>query len=318
MTGKKETRPLPFRFGVLDLSRRLSPRVIDDEAQKRSLAEILLLALGVVGAAFLVMYAGALGSASCSPARSPAACTPSPWAPSGCARATSRPHHGAEPRPARRAGGVLQLHVARHRGPARAAGREGADGGGAAHRPPDPDEPAARRSTWSIERAARSPRSACPRTRWAATTTTSCPSPNHRLGVLIADVSGKGTSAALYMAELKGLILSLSRIYDSPKRAADRGQPHPGRRTSTRRSFITMTYAIVDSQKRTLRVARAGHNPLIHFEAAPGRRASLSPPGLGLGFDSGDRFKADPARRSRCRWSTATRSCSSPTASPRP
>src|SRR4029450_267750 len=39
----------------------------------------------------------------------------------------------------------------------------------------------------------------------------------HRLGVLIADVSGKGTSAALYMAELKGLMLSLSRIYASPR-----------------------------------------------------------------------------------------------------
>ncbi len=32
-----------------------------------------------------------------------------------------------------------------------------------------------------------------------------------RLGILIADVSGKGTSAELYMSELKGLILSLSR-----------------------------------------------------------------------------------------------------------
>ena len=39
-----------------------------------------------------------------------------------------------------------------------------------------------------------------------------------RLGVLIADVAGKGTSAALYMAELKGLMLSLSRIYQSPKK----------------------------------------------------------------------------------------------------
>jgi sigma-B regulation protein RsbU (phosphoserine phosphatase) len=38
-----------------------------------------------------------------------------------------------------------------------------------------------------------------------------------RVGVLIADVSGKGTSAALYMAELKGLMLSLSLIHSSPR-----------------------------------------------------------------------------------------------------
>src|SRR4029453_1882496 len=39
------------------------------------------------------------------------------------------------------------------------------------------------------------------------------PLPGDRLGVMIADVAGKGTSAALYMAELKGIVLSLSQIY---------------------------------------------------------------------------------------------------------
>ena len=48
---------------------------------------------------------------------------------------------------------------------------------------------------------------------------------DRQLGVLIADVSGKGTSAALYMAELKGLMLSLSQIYTVAAPAADRGQP---------------------------------------------------------------------------------------------
>ena len=43
------------------------------------------------------------------------------------------------------------------------------------------------------------------------------PLDDHRVGVLIADVSGKGTSAALYMAELKGLVLSLSEIHTSPR-----------------------------------------------------------------------------------------------------
>ncbi len=43
------------------------------------------------------------------------------------------------------------------------------------------------------------------------------PLTDDRLGVLIADVSGKGTSAALYMAELKGLVLALSQHYESPR-----------------------------------------------------------------------------------------------------
>ena len=38
-----------------------------------------------------------------------------------------------------------------------------------------------------------------------------------RVGIIIADVAGKGTSAALYMAELKGLMLSLSQLHASPR-----------------------------------------------------------------------------------------------------
>jgi serine phosphatase RsbU (regulator of sigma subunit) len=117
------------------------------------------------------------------------------------------------------------------------------------------------------------------------------PLSNHRLGVLIADVSGKGTSAALYMAELKGLILSLSRNHDSPK--ALLGELNEILSPNLdRRSFVTMTYAIIDSQKRTLRVSRAGHNPLIHFDGRTGQTRLLSPPGLALGFDSGDTFRS--------------------------
>ena len=62
------------------------------------------------------------------------------------------------------------------------------------------------------------------------------PLDEHRVGVLIADVSGKGTSAALYMAELKGLMLSLSRIHTSPRDAADRGQPD--HRAASRRAQL--------------------------------------------------------------------------------
>lgn len=109
------------------------------------------------------------------------------------------------------------------------------------------------------------------------------------LGVLVADVSGKGTSAALYMAELKGLVLSLSRVHRSPRRMlceANRilaGQMDP-------RSFVTVTYGVFDSVARTLRLSRAGHNPLIHLEAATGRTKLVAPAGLGLGLDRGERF----------------------------
>lgn len=112
-----------------------------------------------------------------------------------------------------------------------------------------------------------------------------------RMGVLVADVSGKGTSAALYMAELKGLVLSLSRIHDSPARLLSEANRILSANMD-RRTFITMTYAVVDVERRLMRYARAGHNPILHLKR--GHLGSethvLSPAGLGLGLDRGERF----------------------------
>jgi len=121
------------------------------------------------------------------------------------------------------------------------------------------------------------------------------PLDDKRIGILIADVSGKGTSAALYMAELKGLMLSLSQIHRSPRElliAADRIIAA----NLDSRSFITMTYAIVDLEKRTITYARAGHTPVIHLPARDAvRRARVLTTGgmvLGLKFDNGEKFRA--------------------------
>lgn len=110
-----------------------------------------------------------------------------------------------------------------------------------------------------------------------------------RMGVLVADVSGKGTSAALYMAELKGLVLSLSRVYDSPARLLSEANRILAA-TLDSRSFVTMTYAVVDAGARRMSYARAGHNPILRFDHATGETEVLFSGGLGLGLDNGDRF----------------------------
>ena len=116
-----------------------------------------------------------------------------------------------------------------------------------------------------------------------------------RVGVLIADVSGKGTSAALYMAELKGLILSLSLIHSSPRALLIAANRIIAKHLDSR-TFITMTYAVIDVRARTMTYARAGHTPLIYAPAAPdGQRLArvLAPDGLvlGLKIDDGQMFE---------------------------
>jgi sigma-B regulation protein RsbU (phosphoserine phosphatase) len=124
------------------------------------------------------------------------------------------------------------------------------------------------------------------------------PLDDHRLGVLIADVSGKGTSAALYMAELKGLVLSLSQIHTSPRELLIAANRIIARHLDAR-SFITMTYAVIDLHARTMTYARAGHTPLIYVPGgdgpgvAGGHMKILAPDGLvlGLKIDGGEMFE---------------------------
>jgi serine phosphatase RsbU (regulator of sigma subunit) len=133
---------------------------------------------------------------------------------------------------------------------------------------------------------------------------------DRRVGILIADVAGKGTSAALYMAELKGLMLSLSQLHSSPRELLIAANRIIAQHLDAR-SFITMTYAVVDPCARTLTYARAGHCPLIYLPGEGGRgqgeggsreqrdggRRQVQvqiPDGLvlGLKIDNGERFNS--------------------------
>ena len=120
------------------------------------------------------------------------------------------------------------------------------------------------------------------------------PLANERIGILIADVAGKGTSAALYMAELKGLVLSLSRHHVSPRTLLIEANSIISKHLDSR-SFITMTYAVVDLRARTITFARAGHCPMIYVpgpDALSRTPQVLTPEGmvLGLQLDLGDTF----------------------------
>ena len=102
-----------------------------------------------------------------------------------------------------------------------------------------------------------------------------------RLGLLVADVSGKGTSAALYMAELKGLVLALSRVHRSPRALMLELNELLADHLDNR-SFITMTYAVIDLDAGTLTMARAGHTPLLF--CSKGDCRLIVPDGMVLGL----------------------------------
>ncbi len=109
-----------------------------------------------------------------------------------------------------------------------------------------------------------------------------------RVGIVVADVSGKGTSAAFYMAEIKGIIQALAGIYPSPEDLLTAvNDVLYG--TIDRKTFITLLYADIDISKNELRFARAGHCPMLRIHG--GEKTFIASGGIGLGLDKGPIFK---------------------------
>jgi len=100
--------------------------------------------------------------------------------------------------------------------------------------------------------------------------------PDGRWGMVLADVSGKGAPAALYMAMARSLIRSEASRYSNPSAVLT----EVNRRLlveSCNEMFVTVFYAIVDPVLRSLTYASAGHDPPFL------RRASGSVERLALG-----------------------------------
>lgn len=111
---------------------------------------------------------------------------------------------------------------------------------------------------------------------------------DRRLAFIVADVSGKGTSAAFYMAELKGIFRSLLLSTRDPHAvlsAANRALAQ----SLERNTFITGVYGVLDLEGETIALARAGHCPVVH--APLGERPRLiRSRGMGMGLDRGPLF----------------------------
>ena len=109
-----------------------------------------------------------------------------------------------------------------------------------------------------------------------------------RVDIIVGDVSGKGASAAFYMAELKGVVQALAPHFSCPVKILTEINGFIRKHFETD-TFVTMAYAIYSPEKGTLELARAGHPPVALVRA--GEVSWLEPDGLGLGLATNDRFE---------------------------
>ncbi len=112
---------------------------------------------------------------------------------------------------------------------------------------------------------------------------------DHLFGIVIGDVSGKGTKASFYMTLTKGILRSTARNETDPAEVL-RSVNRTFYESAERGAFISMVYGIFDLKQRTLTVARAGHNPVILWKTAQANVEMINPKGMALGLDNGEVF----------------------------
>jgi len=103
------------------------------------------------------------------------------------------------------------------------------------------------------------------------------------LGVVVADVSGKGVTASMYMSMLRTALRLVATGEKDPKKtlvkvnqliSADLKKGH----------FVTVFYLILNIPQRIITYTSAGHNPLILYSSNEDKFHFLNPKGIPLGL----------------------------------
>jgi sigma-B regulation protein RsbU (phosphoserine phosphatase) len=112
---------------------------------------------------------------------------------------------------------------------------------------------------------------------------------DERLGVAIADVSGKGVPASLIMAICRSVLRAEAARNPSPAdvlRKVNR-QLYPDIKEDM---FISMAYLILDHHRDSITLARAGHDAPLLYKQQSETVTPVKSPGMVVGIDSGNVF----------------------------
>jgi len=104
-----------------------------------------------------------------------------------------------------------------------------------------------------------------------------------RYVMIIGDVSGKGTSAAFNMSQMKGIFQSLIQLNLSPSQFMIKANSALSR-CLERNHFITASIFLINTQEKTVCHARAGHVPTLMYQIKNNKSEYLGIDGLGLGI----------------------------------
>ncbi|MDD1719373.1 MAG: SpoIIE family protein phosphatase [Methanoregulaceae archaeon] len=116
---------------------------------------------------------------------------------------------------------------------------------------------------------------------------------DRHMGLLVADVSGKGVPAALFMA-LSRVVVRVSATWSGVPSEVIRQANESISADSKTGMFVTLFYGVLDQVEKNFTYVNAGHNPPIVYRAATGAMEELEGTGIAIGLmDDSEYQQAD-------------------------
>lgn len=112
----------------------------------------------------------------------------------------------------------------------------------------------------------------------------------HKTAVIIGDVSGKGSSAAFHMSQMKGIFHSLVQLNLNPKDFLVRANKALSM-CLEKTSFITGAFYTIDTNHQSITFSRAGHCPALYFDQNKKEARYFQNKGMGLGMVRNDSYE---------------------------
>jgi sigma-B regulation protein RsbU (phosphoserine phosphatase) len=103
-----------------------------------------------------------------------------------------------------------------------------------------------------------------------------------KLVLAIGDVAGHGLASGLLLSGVRSCLYLLEEYLAAPVAILERLN-HMVRRTTDKRTYMTLLCAVLDRDEDTLTVVSAGHPPVLHYDPRAGRfdEVGLGAPPLG-------------------------------------
>ncbi|TAE74867.1 MAG: GAF domain-containing protein [Bacteroidetes bacterium] len=109
--------------------------------------------------------------------------------------------------------------------------------------------------------------------------------------LIIGDVSGKGTTAAFHMAQMKGIFQTLAQINDLTAEDFLKYANNALSNCLAKNTFITATLVMIDTEGHQIEIIRAGHCPALYFSQTMGKCVYLKAGGIGLGIIRNQKYE---------------------------